>query len=107
MRTTVRRGRNFEVRASARPFVITDGHPARARGLNVVGLRRAGVTASQLRVLHEAYRLLLRSGLPAVAALEKLEALGDPLASELAAFVRASKRGIAHAPHGSLDAAGD
>ena len=30
------------------PFVITDGHPARARGLNVVGLRRAGVTAAQL-----------------------------------------------------------
>jgi UDP-N-acetylglucosamine acyltransferase len=100
-------GGNAKVVQDCLPFVITDGHPARARGLNVVGLRRAGVTASQLRVLHEAYRLLLRSGLPAVAALEKLEALGDPLASELAAFVRASKRGIAHAPHGSLDAAGD
>ena len=46
------------------PFVITDGHPARARGLNVVGLRRAGVAASQLRALEEAYRLLVRSGLP-------------------------------------------
>jgi UDP-N-acetylglucosamine acyltransferase len=89
------------------PFVITDGHPARARGVNVVGLRRAGVTASQLRVLHEAYRLLLRSGLHAAAALEKIDALADPLASELAAFVRASKRGIAHAARDSRDTDAD
>jgi UDP-N-acetylglucosamine acyltransferase len=79
------------------PFVITDGHPARARGLNVVGLRRAGFTAAQLRTLHEAYRLLLRSGLALEPALEKLAALADPLADELAAFARASKRGFAHA----------
>jgi UDP-N-acetylglucosamine acyltransferase len=77
------------------PFVITDGQPARARGLNVVGLKRAGVAASQLRTLHEAYRLLLRSGLPRASALEKLQALCDPLVDELVAFVRASKRGIA------------
>jgi UDP-N-acetylglucosamine acyltransferase len=89
------------------PFVITDGQPARARGLNVVGLRRGGLSASQLSTLHEAYRLLLRSGLPAAAALEKLDALEDPLASELAAFVRASKRGIAHAARGSRDGDGD
>jgi UDP-N-acetylglucosamine acyltransferase len=89
------------------PFVITDGQPARARGVNVVGLRRAGLTASQLRVLHEAYRLLLRSGLQQAPALQKLEALSDPLASELAAFVRASKRGIAHAARDAGDADGD
>jgi UDP-N-acetylglucosamine acyltransferase len=89
------------------PFVITDGQPARARGLNVVGLRRGGLSASQLSILHEAYRLLLRSGLPAAAALEKLDALEDPLASELAAFVRSSKRGIAHAARGSRDGDGD
>ena len=78
------------------PFVITDGAPARARGLNVVGLRRAGLSASQLRTLHQAYRLLLRSGLPLERALEELRALGDPLAEELAAFAGASKRGFAH-----------
>lgn len=82
------------------PFVITDGQPARARGLNVVGLRRAGVTPPQLRTLHEAYRLLLRSNLHLEPALEKLTALSDPLASELVTFVRASKRGFAHAARG-------
>jgi len=82
------------------PFVITDGAPARARGLNVVGLRRAGVPASQLRTLHQAYRLLLRSGLPLERGLEELRGLSDPLADELAAFASGSKRGFAHSAHG-------
>lgn len=87
-------GGNAKVIKDCLPFAITDGVPARARGLNVVGLRRAGFTASQLRTLKEAYRLLLRSGLPLAEALERLGALGDPLADELAAFARDSKRGF-------------
>lgn len=79
------------------PFVITDGAPARARGLNVVGLRRAGFEASQLRVLRDAYRVLLRSGLPLAAALERLAGLQDPHLDEWIAFIRGSKRGFAHA----------
>jgi len=90
-------GGNAKVVQDCLPFVITDGHPARARGLNVVGLRRAGYGAAQLRTLHEAYRLLLRSGLHREPALEKLEALADPLVDELVGFVRGSKRGFAHA----------
>lgn len=93
-------GGNAKVVQDCLPFVITDGHPARARGLNVVGLRRAGFTASQLRTLHEAYRLLLRSGLALAPALDKLAALCDPLADELAAFARGAKRGFAHTARG-------
>jgi UDP-N-acetylglucosamine acyltransferase len=93
-------GGNAKVVQDCLPFVITDGHPARARGLNVVGLRRAGVTASELRTLHEAYRLLLRGGLSLARALEQMAALQDPLVDEMIAFVRASKRGFAHAAHG-------
>jgi UDP-N-acetylglucosamine acyltransferase len=78
------------------PFVITDGNPARARGLNVVGLRRAGVGAEQRRTLKEAYRLLVRSGLPLETALERMTGLSDPLVEEMIAFVRGSKRGFAH-----------
>jgi UDP-N-acetylglucosamine acyltransferase len=79
------------------PFVISDGNPARARGLNVVGLRRAGVSASQLRALKEGYRLLLRAGLPLEEALGRMAEVGDPFVDEMAAFVRASRRGFAHA----------
>ena len=83
------------------PFVITDGRPARARGLNVVGLRRAGFTAAQLRALKEGYRLLLRSGLPLAEALERMAAVGEPLVDEMADFARSAKRGFAHARRGS------
>jgi UDP-N-acetylglucosamine acyltransferase len=87
------------------PFVITDGNPARARGLNVVGLRRAGVAAPQVRTLEEAYRLLVRSALPLEAALERMAGLQDPLVDEMIAFVRGSKRGFAHAHRGASDEA--
>jgi UDP-N-acetylglucosamine acyltransferase len=97
-------GGNAKVVQDCLPFVISDGHPARARGLNVVGLRRAGFTAPQLRTLHEAYRLLLRSGLHLGPALERLAALADPLVDEWITFVRSSKRGFAHACGGSHDA---
>jgi UDP-N-acetylglucosamine acyltransferase len=85
------------------PFVITDGHPARARGLNVVGLRRAGVGAPQLRTLRQAYRLLVRSGLRLEAALDEMASLQDPMVDEMIAFVRGSKRGFAHARPGTTD----
>jgi UDP-N-acetylglucosamine acyltransferase len=93
-------GGNTKVVQDCLPFVITDGHPGRARGLNVVGLRRAGVGAAQVRTLRQAYRLLLRSGLAREAALERLAEIGDPLVDELAAFVRASKRGFHRAARG-------
>jgi UDP-N-acetylglucosamine acyltransferase len=93
-------GGNTKVVQDCLPFVITDGFPARARGLNVVGLRRAGIGAAQVRVLRQAYRLLLRSGLPLVEALTRLAELRDPLVDELAEFARTSARGFHHARRG-------
>jgi UDP-N-acetylglucosamine acyltransferase len=98
-------GGNSKIVQDCLPFVITDGVPGRARGLNVTGLRRAGAKPAQLRVLKEAYRWLLRSSLPQQAALERMAALGDPWVDEIIAFVRASKRGFHHAAReGSPDA---
>lgn len=87
-------GGNTKVTQDCLPFVITDGHPGRARGLNVVGLRRAGVTATQLRTLRQAYRLLLRSALPLETACVRLAELHDALADELALFGRGARRGF-------------
>ena len=78
-------------------FVITDGNPARARGLNTVGLRRAEIGPEDRQVLKDAYRLLLRSHLPLETALESLSALENTLVDELVRFVKTSKRGFAHA----------
>lgn len=90
-------GGNSKVVQDCLPFVISDGVPARARGLNVVGLRRAGIGAAQVRTLKEAYRLLTRAGLPLATALDRIAALQDPLAGELVAFARSSRRSFAHA----------
>ena len=90
-------GGNSKIVQDCLPFVITDGMPGRARGLNVVGLRRAGVGIGAVRALKEAYRLLLRASLPQEEALAKMAGLGEPLVEEMAVFVRGSKRGFAHA----------
>src|SRR4029450_4784123 len=93
-------GGNSKIVQDCLPFVITDGGPGRARGLNVVGLRRAGIGAAQVRALKEAYRLLLRSSLPLADALARLASIGDPLADERAAFAGSAKRGFCRAGRG-------
>ena len=59
------------------PFFITDGNPPRVRGINSVGLRRAGFTSEARRALKKAYQLLLGSGLPLEKALRELEQINE------------------------------
>ena len=78
------------------PFCIMDlTHTL--RGINVVGLRRAGVSTASIRALRDAFKTLFGERQNLKSALERLEASG-PLALEVAemvAFIRASKRGVA------------
>ena len=79
------------------PYVMADGNPCQAHGINVVGLRRAGMPPSERRVLQEAYRLLYRSGLAPGRALERIrgELPATPALMRLVDFVAApSRRGI-------------
>jgi UDP-N-acetylglucosamine acyltransferase len=89
-------GGNAKIVQDCLPFVVTDGVPGRARGLNIVGLRRAGFKSGDLHNLKESYRLLLRSGLSLENALRSLEEIGDPLVALVIDFVRNSSRGICH-----------
>ncbi len=95
-------GRMAMVAASARvsqdclPFTITDGNPGRARALNLVGLRRAGLPEAEIAALRRAFHLL-RSPRALEAILAAMEAEASPAVQELAAFIRASARGFAHA----------
>ena len=89
-------GGNSKIVQDCLPFVITDGVPGRAHGLNVVGLRRAGFKSRDLTNLKEAYRLLLRSGLSLAEAIASLENLTDPVIAHLIDFVRESPRGFCH-----------
>lgn len=78
------------------PFLIAEGNPCRMRGLNVVGLRRAGVAAETRNKLKRAYKLLYRSNLNTSQALEAIRAelMPDEDVSHLVAFIEASERGI-------------
>jgi UDP-N-acetylglucosamine acyltransferase len=87
-------GGNSKIVQDCLPFVLTDGAPGRAHGLNIIGLRRAGFKSTDVQKLKESYRVLLRSGLPVEAALDRMADIGDPLVDELINFVRASKRGF-------------
>jgi len=73
------------------PFGFALGQTGALVGLNVVGLRRRGVTRSQLHRLREAYRsLFFVAGRIAdrIDAVER-EFAGDPLVDKVIAFIRA------------------
>ena len=79
------------------PFFITDGNPARLRGVNSVGLRRGGFSEDERRALKEAYRLLFRTTTPIQDALTELEQVDDENVAHLVRFIRSSKRGFIRA----------
>ena len=83
------------------PFAIMDGTHT-IRGVNRVGLRRAGFDARRIRVVAGAFRILFRARVNLREAMARVEAeVQSPDVDELLAFVRASKRGVAMGPaHG-------
>jgi UDP-N-acetylglucosamine acyltransferase len=88
-------GGNTRVNSDVPPFILSSDFNVAAKGLNLVGLRRAGYTAEQIATLKEAYKLLFRSSLKIEEALARIEAEFDSDETRhLVAFVRGSKRGI-------------
>ncbi|MFP3873495.1 MAG: acyl-ACP--UDP-N-acetylglucosamine O-acyltransferase [Thiohalophilus sp.] len=87
-------GGNSKITRDALPYMITDGMPGRVRGLNVVGLKRAGFKAEDLRTLKQAYQLLFRSGTGLDEAVAQLRELSPAPAAELAGFIADSQRGF-------------
>jgi UDP-N-acetylglucosamine acyltransferase len=76
------------------PFFTTDGNPPRVRGLNSVGLRRAGFSSESRRALKAAYQLLFRSGLSLSDALAEMARLNDAHVNHLRDFIGDSLRGF-------------
>jgi UDP-N-acetylglucosamine acyltransferase len=89
-------GGNTRVNKDAAPYFLYSEFDIAPRGLNLVGLRRAGFSVVEIAVLKTAYRLLFRTGLSLPEALERIEAeVPSEHTSHLVEFVRKSKRGIA------------
>jgi UDP-N-acetylglucosamine acyltransferase len=78
------------------PFMIADGNPANIRGINSVGLERAGFPSETVRALKEAYRILYRGKLNTKQAVETIrrEVKCAAEVEELCVFVETSQRGI-------------
>lgn len=76
------------------PFSIaSSAYPLVWRGVNAVGLRRAGFDAPARAAIRRALNELFRSGLSLQASARRLAASAEPAVVELAQFVLSSKRG--------------
>jgi UDP-N-acetylglucosamine acyltransferase len=78
------------------PFTVVEGHPARVRACNTVGMERAGFDpAAVARVRAAVYAILVSDKTSAAEACVRLEAEhpDEPLVAELIASVRASQAG--------------
>lgn len=78
------------------PFMIADGHPARAFGVNSVGLDRCKVSKPDKTHLKKAFKIIFKSGLSLKKAIITLEKEFPPsdLLHELIEFLKTSERGI-------------
>src|SRR6266498_1784536 len=88
-------GGNTRVNSDVPPFFLYSGFNVEPKGLNLVGLKRAGYKASDVSIFKKAYQLLYRSGLKLEEALARIER-EIPTAETLylVNFVRQSTRGI-------------
>ena len=79
------------------PFVMADGHPARAYGLNSVGLDRNAYSKEDKALLKKAYKIIFRSELSLKSAIAQLEAelpQDNSAIQTLLNFLRNAPRGI-------------
>jgi UDP-N-acetylglucosamine acyltransferase len=88
-------GGNSRVNSDVPPYFLYSDFNVTAKGLNLVGLRRAGFSREEIAALKSAYRILYRDGLKLEEALGRIEAeLDSEHTRHLVKFVRGSRRGI-------------
>jgi UDP-N-acetylglucosamine acyltransferase len=90
-------GGNSKITQDVLPYMITDGNPAAVRGLNAVGLKRAGFSREDLAALKDAYRILFARGKLLEEALRELATLNSAHVAHLIEFIGNAKRSFHHA----------
>ena len=77
------------------PFVIQQGLDT-VSGINVIGMKRAGMSREQINAVRAAFKMLFREGLVLPAAMAKMERdLGDfDVVQEMLTFLRGCTKGI-------------
>ena len=93
-------GGNTRVNSDLPPYFLYSDFNVAARGLNLVGMKRAGFSHETIRAIKRAYKLLYRSGMKQEDALKQMEQLPSDHVRHIVEFVRRSKRGICGASRG-------
>jgi UDP-N-acetylglucosamine acyltransferase len=78
------------------PFSMVAGNPPYIHGVNIIGMRRAKVSADARTAIKSAYKVLYRSGLNFSQAIAQLEEEGGvlPEVQEIIHFYQTTKRGV-------------
>lgn len=77
------------------PFCTAQGERARLVGLNIVGMRRAGMKRDEIMAVKHAFKVLFRSKMLLAEAIKQLEAENPiPAVREMLDFCKATQRGI-------------
>lgn len=79
------------------PYSLCDGHPAKVRGINIVGLKRAGFSKEKIEIIRKAYKIIFFENHTFSVArqiiLKELPSLEE--INKLLDFISSSRRGIA------------
>jgi len=78
------------------PFTVVEGHPARVRACNAVGMTRAGIPAEDVAVVRDAiFSILVSRRRSSAEEIDRVtrEQAGHPLVEELLASIRAAQGG--------------
>ena len=78
------------------PYSKCDGRPASPKGLNVIALKRRGVSQEVRTAMNEAFKLLISNEYNTTQAIEKIRAEipTNEYIEKMIEFVKSSKRGV-------------
>ncbi len=78
------------------PFIMVGGKPTRPHGINSVGMERNGISAEDIRLIRNAYKIIYKMNLRLEDAIEKMEemAVESQQLSDMISFLRNVSRGI-------------
>ena len=78
------------------PFIMVGGKPTRPHGINSVGMERNGISAEDIRLIRNAYKIIYKLNLRLEDAIEQMEDLASDSKqlSDMIGFLRNVRRGI-------------
>jgi UDP-N-acetylglucosamine acyltransferase len=78
------------------PFIMVGGKPTRPHGINSVGMERNNISAEDIRLIRNAYKIIYKMNLRLEDAIEKMEALESDSKQliDMIRFLRNVNRGI-------------